>query len=300
MSDVRHAVSRAIRLHVDGKLDAAVDAYQAVLKRYPRTCACWVNLGAALQKLGRKDEALKVLRHGERICPESVGLRLNLGAALASAGDLAGALEQYRAALARDPGNPAAAIACGATLLQLDRFEQAIDHCRAAMHRHPDNAKLYHTLGWAFWRLWRAEAAVAAYERAIALGPAPVLYREDLHYALHVLGRYAEDEQQLRVGLARDEDSPVLLAALGQCLIDQGRLDQGLDCCKGALAVDPDCAKRGANAVVPTSWRDAMRRRGETDFASSPHGASRTAAAGRGRTSTGSQSCSTASRGWAT
>ncbi len=44
----------------------------------------------------------------------------------------------------------------------------------------------------------------------------------------------------MRAGLAREADSPSLLAALGQSLIAQGRLDEGLECCRRALAVDPD------------------------------------------------------------
>ena len=39
--DVQLAVRRATRLHADGRLAAAVDAYRAILKRHPDTGACW-------------------------------------------------------------------------------------------------------------------------------------------------------------------------------------------------------------------------------------------------------------------
>ena len=61
-----------------------------------------------------------------------------------------------------------------------------------------------------------------------------------MHHALRQLGRYAEDERQLRAGLAREEDSPDLLAALAHSLIDQHRLDEAMACCRTALSVEPD------------------------------------------------------------
>ncbi len=236
----RRDLDRAIRLHTGGQLDAAVDAYRAILERHPGAGACWCNLGVALRKLGRRDEALAVLREGVRACPELVDLNYNLGNALSDAGDAEGALERYRAAFARDPGHLPAAIACGATLLALARFEQAVDHYRAALDRHPDNARLYHALGRALWNLRQVRAAAAAYRRAIALGPAPPVYRINLHHALSALGQYAEDERQLRAATAADRRSPAVLAALGQSLVDQGRLADGLACCDAALAADPD------------------------------------------------------------
>ena len=68
-------LARAIGLHQAGKLDAAVAAYQAIVKRHPETCACWSNLGMALRTLGRKDEGLEVLREGVRVRSEGATSR---------------------------------------------------------------------------------------------------------------------------------------------------------------------------------------------------------------------------------
>ena len=95
MSSSNAAVRRALRLHVGGKLDAAVAAYRTILKRHPQACDCWCNLGAALRALGRNDEAIEVLRQGVRICPHHVALNRNLANALDGAGDRKDALEQH-------------------------------------------------------------------------------------------------------------------------------------------------------------------------------------------------------------
>ncbi len=263
--DVRHA----IQLHADGKLAEAVESYRVILKRHPEECACWSNLGVALRTLGRKGEGLQVLREGARICPRVVELNYNLGNALAEAAEYEEALKGYRTALNQDPAHRKAGYACGAMLLKLKRYEEAADHYRAVLQRYPDDARLYDGLGRALSKLRHLVAAVVAYRRAIALAPTLSLCRISLHSVLSELGRYTEDERQLRAVVARDERSPVVLAALAQCLIDQGRLEAGLEYCDAALAVKSDhlnarLARARANLLAgryAASWQDFRWRR---------------------------------------
>ncbi len=131
----RLAVQRAIQLHSDGQLAAAVDAYRAILEQHPETCACWSNLGMALRSLGRKEEGLTVLRRGARVCPESAELNYNLGNALKETGDHEGALKHYCAAGILDPDDLEAARACGGMLMRLERFDEAVEHYAAALAR---------------------------------------------------------------------------------------------------------------------------------------------------------------------
>ena len=267
--NVNLAVRHAIQLHADGRLAEAVDAYRAILKRHPEMCACWSNLGMALRKLGCKDEGLQVLREGVRICPQVVELNYNLGNALADASAHEEALKHYRTAFLRDSGHAKAAHACGAMLLQLERFDDAVDHYRAALDRHPDDAALLNALGWALSKLRQLQAAAVAYRRAIALGPPPAVYRTNLHQVLTMLGRYAEDERELRAAAAAEPRSPAVLAALGQNLINQGRLDAGLECCDAALAIDAEhldarLGRARANFLAgryAAAWPDFRSRR---------------------------------------
>ena len=267
--DVQLAVRRATRLHAGGRLEAAVGAYRAILKRHPDTCACWSNLGVALRALGRRDEGLRVLREGVRRCPRLVELNYNLGNALAEAGEHEDALQRFRTTLDLDPAHRKAARAAGTMLLALRRHEQAADHYRAALERHPDDPGLYHGLGSALAKLQRLPAAVAAYRRAIALGPPPAGYRTNLHDALTALGRYAEDARQLQAASAEERRSPGLLAALGQNLTDQGRPDAGLAQCDAALAIAPDhldarLGRARANFLAgryAAAWPDFRARR---------------------------------------
>ena len=259
--------TRAIQLHADGRLHAAVDAYRAILKQAPETCACWSNLGMALRSLGRRDEGLAVLRQGARICPRSATLNYNLGNALKEAGDHEGALTHYHAAWTLKPDYLEAGRACGAMLRRLERFDEAVEHYAAALGRHLDDSELCAGLGLALWKV-RKPAAAAALRRAVALDPTSSNFRQLLHGVLRWLGNDVEDEEQLRAGLAREADSPSLLSALGHSLIGQGRLDEGLECCSQALAVDPDhqdarLARGRANFLAgryAIAWPDRYRQ----------------------------------------
>jgi len=118
---------RAIQLHTEGQLEAAIDAYRAILKRHPKVAGCWSNLGAALRTLGRKDEGLQVLLEGERRCPEMVDLSFNLGNALSDAGEHEEALKRYRTILPHDPRHLMAAVRAGSAPTGLERLSEAVD-----------------------------------------------------------------------------------------------------------------------------------------------------------------------------
>ena len=95
-------------------------------------------------------------------------------------------------------------------------------------------------LGGALAGLGHLEAAAAAWRRSLALDPqAPSFYRTNLYWLLANLGRYAEGERVLREAAARDLRSADVLAALGDALVGQGRLEPGREYCDAALAIDP-------------------------------------------------------------
>ena len=240
-AEANRAFQRAVRLHTGGRLEAAVEAYRAILKGYSGAPGCWSNLGAALYRLGRGDEALDALRQGVRACPESVDLHYELGNLLGETGDHEGALERHRAVFALDPRHRGAAESCGRILVRLERFEQAVDHCRTALRAHADHAPLYYVLGIALSKLDWPEAAASALGRAVALAPAASRYRTALYwFGLGKLGRYAEGERVLRGADARDAASPDVRTALANALSKQGRLEESAECCSAVLANDPD------------------------------------------------------------
>ena len=89
-----------------------------------------------------------------------------------------------------------------------------------------------------------ADAAIAAYERAIAMDPGLVKARINLGRLLHEAGRLEDAERVYRDALRTSCDDPLLLFDLGVLLDDMGRKSQAMDAYRAALRRDPrfaDC-----------------------------------------------------------
>lgn len=87
-----------------GRLPDAVREFEATLRLTPADPAVHNNLGLALLRLGRKDEALGHLREAVRLAPDSPEGHFSLGRALlADPADEAGALREFESALRLRP-----------------------------------------------------------------------------------------------------------------------------------------------------------------------------------------------------
>jgi hypothetical protein len=87
-----------------------------------------------------------------------------------------------------------------------------------------------------------ADAAVAAYERAIALDPAFVDARINLGRLLHERAQLVSADRVYREAISRCGNDPILLYNLGVLLDDQDRLTDAVDAYEAALASDPGFA----------------------------------------------------------
>jgi len=86
------------------------------------------------------------------------------------------------------------------------------------------------------------EAAIKAYERAVADEPQRVDAHINLGRLLHEAQRLAQAEQVYRTGLRVCGDDPVLLFNLGVLLEDRGREADAIKAYDAALAADPGLA----------------------------------------------------------
>ena len=87
-----------------------------------------------------------------------------------------------------------------------------------------------------------AEAALTAYERAIAADPALLDARINLGRLLHEAGRFAKAEQVYREAVKACGGDPVLLYNLGVLLDDMDRKPEAMEAYETALSGDPGLA----------------------------------------------------------
>jgi Flp pilus assembly protein TadD len=184
------------------------------IEKYPNDFVAHFNLGAALQALGKQDEALPYLSEAVRIRPsnatarnnlavslfmadrfddstrelrESLKLdpgyqnaRYNLALALAAKGDSADALTELRTYLEAMPDDVQAHELAGRLYGSLGRFAESLPHLSKAVELQPNDATLLTNLGAALASAGDLPEAIRAFESALKVDPQNQVARENL------------------------------------------------------------------------------------------------------------------------
>jgi tetratricopeptide (TPR) repeat protein len=97
-----------------------------------------VNLGVALRRSGRIEEAAHHLRKALELDPSLMAAHLQLGLLTGEQGKLSEAVEHFRAALQLDPRQVQTRINLAVALIQLQRPDEALAQLRASLQQDPD------------------------------------------------------------------------------------------------------------------------------------------------------------------
>jgi tetratricopeptide (TPR) repeat protein len=108
-----------------GQYDHAVEWIANAVRQSPKA-EYLSNLGAALQRQGRRDDALKAFDKAVQLKPDDAGLWTNLGLALEDLKRPSDALLCFQRALELDPRHLEAAFRCAQLLHQLGKLEEAL------------------------------------------------------------------------------------------------------------------------------------------------------------------------------
>jgi tetratricopeptide (TPR) repeat protein len=123
----------------------------------------------ALESLDRSDQAMKVLREGQKLNPNHPTLQNNLGFILLErGGDLEEASRLIAAALAREPRNSSTMDSWGWVLFKKGRYKEAEAALRQAAEISPFSPEIHRHLGEALLKLERLQEALEEWDRALA------------------------------------------------------------------------------------------------------------------------------------
>jgi len=153
----------------------AVRKYQELLKAYPDAVEVRANLGAALAKLGRYDEAIVQYR-AVLAKKENAGLRLNLALAYYKKGAWREAAEQLGALEAAQPGDARVATLLADCDTHLGRDRQAIAILKPVEAAHPDDLAVAWLLGSAMIRAGDQREGLDRVDRVARQGNRPEAY----------------------------------------------------------------------------------------------------------------------------
>ena len=148
-----------------------ITLFNHVIAHNPTARFAHRNLGEALTKLGKWEEALAAFRVAVAQTPDDARDHSNVGAALIMLDRHDEAEEPFRRALALDPKSTYALQNFASLRTRQQRYREALDLFRRLVRVDPRNPSAHHGMGTALYFLERPEEALASLERALALDP---------------------------------------------------------------------------------------------------------------------------------
>ena len=130
----------AAMLQARGKLEEAMQEYQAALGLQPDDPVANNGMGSALLSEGQADKAMPYLVAALKTRPDYFDAHYNLGNALASRNDFEGAAQQFRLALQSQPNDANAEANLGGALAEMGRFDEAKLHLERALQIDPHHS----------------------------------------------------------------------------------------------------------------------------------------------------------------
>ena len=153
----------------------AVRKYQEILQRYPESLEVRANLGAALAKLNRYDEAI-VQYHAVLAKKENAGLRLNLALAYYKNGAFSDAVQQLNTLRAAQPDDVRLATLLADCYASLGQDEKVIAILKPEEAAHPGDLSVAWLLGSALIRAGHRREGLDRVDRVAREGKSPEAY----------------------------------------------------------------------------------------------------------------------------
>jgi tetratricopeptide (TPR) repeat protein len=208
------------------------------------------NLGNALEKQGRVEEAIKHYMEALRVKPDYAKAHNNLGIALQGQDRVEEAIKHHMEALRVKPDYADAHNNLGIALQAQGRVEEAIKHHMEALRIMPDFAKAHNNLGTALQAQGRMDDAVKHYIEALRIKPDYEHAHYNLGITLQAQGRMDDAVKHYVEAVRIKPDYEHAHYNLGNTLQAQGRMDDAIKHYVEAVRIKPDFAEAHSNLGI--------------------------------------------------
>jgi tetratricopeptide (TPR) repeat protein len=172
-----------------GRLDQAIEQFQAAIQAKPGFAVAYYNLGNALELKGRREEALEHYRIALRLNVREPDVYCNIGDSMVAARHFNEAVEVYQKAVQLAPDRVNARNNLALTLMLLGRHQEALTQIDEALRLAPENHEVHNNLGNIHAEQGNNEQAILCYQKALALAPLNSRSHYNLGNSLLSLGR---------------------------------------------------------------------------------------------------------------
>ncbi|MFL9888425.1 tetratricopeptide repeat protein [Paraburkholderia agricolaris] len=240
-------VRRGNTLIEAGRYEQAVTAYDQTLAVAPMTLDALCNRGSALRVLGRYQEALDTYAAALTVDPRSFETHANRGNVLKLLDRQAEALGAYDRALEIAPNHPAILNMRGMLLIDMGRAREALASFNEAVAGQPDLIDALYNSAVALEHLGHVQEVVARCDRVLTLQPRHARALATRANARLVLKDYAAALADYDIALSLDPQSTSVLCNRSTALRHLGRYDEALADLDRVLAVDASFAAAWGN-----------------------------------------------------
>jgi len=222
-----------------GDTAQAIKLYEELLQQLPDSIEARTNLGAALAKEGRYDEAQRQYRQALAHDPENETVLLNLALAFYKQGDFSHAHGEFDTLHKLHPANQQAFYLLADCDLRLGMFRDAIALAEPAYTAHPDDQVLEYILGTALIQDGQSQKGEAVIDRMMRNGNSAVA-GVLMGAAQCAAGDYKTAVATLRKALDTNPEIPGAWTIYGRALLDNGQHEEGKEALRRALKADPN------------------------------------------------------------
>ena len=235
-----------------GRLDEAIQAFNAALSLDPTNADAFYNIGSVLQDQGKLEEAIDSYQKGVLIEPNYAEAYNNMGIALNDQGKLDAAKSAYAKAYKIKPDYVDAYNNMGLLLKDQSKLEEAKEAFKEALKIEPWNADVSYNMGIVLQEQGKLEEAIAAYDKTVLVKPdyADAFY--NMAIALQKQGKLENSIEAYQKALSIKPAYAEAFFRMGNALQDQGKLEEAMTAYTKSVSIKPDYVQawsNGANAL---------------------------------------------------
>jgi choline-sulfatase len=187
-----------------GRYAEAVAAFEGALALEGSYGPAYLDLAETEIALGKGEDAVSVLRRGQKALPRSAALHEREGEYWAAIHQPREAVDAFEEVVTRVPGDALARVRLGEQYRDLGEVDEAVEALREAVRLAPDEASYWNSLGMVLGGNDRMKEAEEAFRKARELDPKDAQFAFNLGLALSKLGRRDEAASFFRAALEND------------------------------------------------------------------------------------------------
>ena len=192
-----------------------------------------------------------LLGHAVAVTPNNWIAHYNLGRALERQGRLNEALMHFEQTFAIKPNDVDTLNELGCLLSKKERYAEALPYLESALILKPDFIELHYKIGKALLNLGRTDEAIRHYQAQLRYQPDHLASLQELGIALALKGDFDQAIIQFRAVLRYQPADPDAHFNLGKAFAAQGKTSEAIACLTEALRLRPgwDKAERELHSL---------------------------------------------------